>query len=333
MPDYAHPDLLVSTAWVADHLTDPQVRIVESDEDRALYTQGHIPGAVEIDWQVDLQNQVVRDYIDRAAFEKLCAERGISNDTTVVFYGDKNNWWACYALWVFKLYGHKDCRVMNGGRKRWELDGRAWSNDRVTYPHAHYTAAEQDGTIRALRDEVLKHQRAGKQLLDDPNDWRRLDDDDVAADLVEGRHRLGQGARLGHHQHVRQHDGEGLVADDVPGAPDGVTQAQGRHLAHEAHLAGLGQVATDVGQDVQLALGLQLGLEFDVVVEIVLDGTLAAAGDEDEVLDPRRPALLDDVGQDRAVDDVQHFLGRDLGPGKHPRAQSRHRQHRLAHLA
>ena len=112
MADYVHPEVLVSTEWVAEHLSDPQVRIVESDEDRGLYLQGHIPGAVEIDWAVDLQCQVVRDYIDRAAFEKLCADRGITNDTTVVFYGDKNNWWACYAFWVFKLYGHKDCRIM-----------------------------------------------------------------------------------------------------------------------------------------------------------------------------------------------------------------------------
>lgn len=174
MPDYVHPEVLVSTDWVAEHLSDPQVRIVESDEDRALYTQGHLPGAVEIDWAVDLQCQVERDYIDRAAFEKLCAERGISNDTTVVFYGDQNNWWACYAFWVFKLYGHKECRIMNGGRKRWDLDTRPWSSERVSYPHASYAAQNQDPAIRALRDEVLKHQRAGKQLLDvrSPEEYR-----------------------------------------------------------------------------------------------------------------------------------------------------------------
>jgi len=167
MPEYVHPEVLVSTDWVAEHLTDPAVRIVESDEDRALYVQGHIPGAVEIDWQTDLQDPIQRDYIDRAAFERLCAERGIANDTTVVFYGDKNNWWAaCYAFWVFKLYGHQNCRIMNGGRKRWELDGRPWSSERVAYPPAAYT--------RALRDEVLKHVKAGKQLLDvrSPEEYR-----------------------------------------------------------------------------------------------------------------------------------------------------------------
>jgi len=171
MPEYARPDVLVSTEWVAEHLTDPNVRIVESDEDRALYVQGHVPGAVEI---TDLQDPVQRDYIDRAAFERLCAERGISTDTTVVFYGDKSNWWACYAFWVFKLYGHENCRIMNGGRKRWELDGRPWSTERVTYPRATYTAKEQDPSVRALRDEVLKHQKAGKQLLDvrSPEEYR-----------------------------------------------------------------------------------------------------------------------------------------------------------------
>ncbi len=166
MAAYENPEMLVSCEWVAAHLADPAVRIVESNEDRALYTQGHIRGAVEIDWQVDLQNQVCRDYIDRAGFEKLCQANGISPDTTLVFYGDKNNWWACYALWVFKLYGHKDCRIMNGGRKRWQLDGREWTADRVNSPHAQYTATEQDGSIRAMRDEVLRHQRTSKRLVD-----------------------------------------------------------------------------------------------------------------------------------------------------------------------
>ena len=174
MPDAAPEHVLVTTAWVAEHLSDPRVRIVESDEDRALYAMGHGPGAVEIDWHVDLQDSLQRDYIDRAGFERLCAAKGISNDTTVVFYGDKNNWWACYAFWVFKLYGHQDCRIMDGGRKRWELDGRPWSTDRVTPAAGRYAAHEQDGSIRALRDEVLKHQRAGKQLLDvrSPEEYR-----------------------------------------------------------------------------------------------------------------------------------------------------------------
>jgi thiosulfate/3-mercaptopyruvate sulfurtransferase len=164
---YAHPEMLVSTDWVATHRQDPGVRIVESDEDVLLYQQGHISGAVRIDWHTDLQDQTVRNYIDKQAFAELCARKGISNDTTVVFYGDKNNWWACYALWVFKLYGHRDCRMMNGGRKRWELDGRAWDREREPeYPRGTYHAADPDPAVRAFRDDVLRHQQAGKPLVD-----------------------------------------------------------------------------------------------------------------------------------------------------------------------
>jgi thiosulfate/3-mercaptopyruvate sulfurtransferase len=164
---YAHPELLVSTSWVDEHRQDPSVRIVESDEDVLLYQQGHVPGAVKVDWHTDLQDQIVRDYVDKDRFGELCSQKGIANDTTVVFYGDKNNWWACYAFWVFKLYGHAECRVMNGGRKRWELDGRPWSRDpEPAYPRTQYVAKDPDPTIRAFRDEVLKHQKAGKPLID-----------------------------------------------------------------------------------------------------------------------------------------------------------------------
>lgn len=165
--EYAHPELLVTTNWVEEHRQDPSVRIVESDEDVLLYSQGHVPGAVRIDWHTDLQDQVVRDYIDKTRFAELCVSKGIANDTTVVFYGDKNNWWACYALWVFKLYGHADCRVMNGGRTRWEVDGRAWSRDgEPKYPRTNYAAADADLSIRAFQAEVIKHQRNGKPLVD-----------------------------------------------------------------------------------------------------------------------------------------------------------------------
>ncbi len=111
MAEYAYPEVLVDTNWVADHINDPKVRLVESNEDILLYDQGHIPGAVKIDWVADLNDPVVRDYLDKQRFEKLLAAKGISNDTTVVFYGDKNNWWATYAFWVFKLFGHKDART------------------------------------------------------------------------------------------------------------------------------------------------------------------------------------------------------------------------------
>jgi len=143
------------------------LRIVESDEDVLLYGGGHIAGAVKIDWHNDLQDKLVRDYIGREAFAELCASKGISNDTTVVFYGDKNNWWACYAFWVFKLYGHERCLIMNGGRKRWELDKRPWTRgDEPELPRTKYTAKAPDMDIRAFREEVLRHQAAGRPLID-----------------------------------------------------------------------------------------------------------------------------------------------------------------------
>jgi thiosulfate/3-mercaptopyruvate sulfurtransferase len=164
---YAHPEVLVTTDWVEEHRRDPNVRIVESDEDVLLYEQGHIAEAVKIDWHTDLQDALVRDYIDKPRFEELCSAHGIANDTTVVFYGDKNNWWACYAFWVFKLYGHADCRIMDGGRKRWELDKREWTRGPAPqYPRTTYTAQDPDLSIRAFRDEVAKHQKAAKPLID-----------------------------------------------------------------------------------------------------------------------------------------------------------------------
>jgi thiosulfate/3-mercaptopyruvate sulfurtransferase len=168
MPEqYAHPEVLVSTEWVAQHLDDPKVRIVESDEDPALYFQGHIPGAVEIGWHSHLQDQVVREYISVPAFEELCSNAGIANDTTVVFYGDKSNWWACYAFWAFKLFGHQDCRIMNGGYLKWKSEGRPLVTEVPKYPRTSYKAHPIDQkTIRALRDEVLAHAKAGKPLID-----------------------------------------------------------------------------------------------------------------------------------------------------------------------
>jgi thiosulfate/3-mercaptopyruvate sulfurtransferase len=166
-PQYVHPEVLVDTAWVEAHRQDPAVRIVESDEDVLLYSQGHVPGAVKIDWHTDLQDSIRRDYIDSAAFARLCSSKGIGPDTVVVFYGDKSNWWACYAFWTFKLYGHAECRVMNGGRKKWELDGRPWSRDpEPQFPKTDYPLREPDHSVRAFRDEVLRHCRAGRPLVD-----------------------------------------------------------------------------------------------------------------------------------------------------------------------
>jgi thiosulfate/3-mercaptopyruvate sulfurtransferase len=168
MAEYAHPEVLVDTTWVADHLNDPNVRIVESNEDILLYDQGHIPGAIKIDWVGDLNDPVVRDYLDREHFEKLLSAKGIGNDTTVVFYGDKNNWWATYAFWVFKLYGHKDARIMNGGRAKWIAEGRELTKDVPSYPPASYKAPERDDkTIRAFRDQVREHIKKGGAALVD----------------------------------------------------------------------------------------------------------------------------------------------------------------------
>ncbi len=166
MAEYVHPDMLVSTDWVAEHHNDPGVRIVESDEDILLYDVGHIPGAVKVDWQTELQNQVIRDYVDKDAFGKLVGSKGIGNDHTLVFYGDKNNWWACYALWVFKMYGHQDCRIMNGGRQKWIDEGREVTQERPTHAAVTYTASGPDLSIRAFRQEAMDHMNARKPLID-----------------------------------------------------------------------------------------------------------------------------------------------------------------------
>jgi len=166
MADYTHPDVIVSTEWVAAHTNDPKVKIVESDEDVLLYEVGHIEGAVKIDWQTDLQDQLVRDYIDKAKFEKLLSDKGIANDTTVVFYGDKNNWWACYAYWVFKLFGHEKALVMNGGRQKWVEEKRPLTKDVPGYPKTTYKVSKVDESIRAFRDDVVKHMGEKKPLID-----------------------------------------------------------------------------------------------------------------------------------------------------------------------
>lgn len=164
---YTTPDVLVSTDWVAEHLKDPNIRIIESNEDQLLYPSGHIPGAVQVDWAVDLNDQVRRDYLDRDGFEKLASRIGITPETTVVFYGDKNNWWATYAFWVFQLFGHKNAKVMDGGRLKWEQEKRDMTRDVPAYAATTYAAPERDDkTIRAFRDEVLKHQAEGKPLVD-----------------------------------------------------------------------------------------------------------------------------------------------------------------------
>jgi len=163
---YAHPEYLVETDWVASHSNDPKVRIIESDEDALLYAIGHVPGAVQIDWFSTLQHPLRRDFLTKEKFEEVNSNLGIGNDTTVVFYGDKSNWFACYALWLFQYYGHKNVRIMNGGRAKWEQEKRPLTKDVPSYAHTTYKAKEADASIRAFRDEVLKQSSSKKPLVD-----------------------------------------------------------------------------------------------------------------------------------------------------------------------
>ena len=164
---YAHPEVLVTTQWVADNLNNDSVRIVESNEDLLLYFTGHIPNATHIDWQNDLNDAVRRDYLSQEDFAALMAKHGIGNDTTVVFYGDKHNWWATYAFWVFKLFGHKDCRIMDGGRAKWLAEGRDTTEAKPSFATTEYVAQQRaDYKIRAFRDQVLDHVRADQPLVD-----------------------------------------------------------------------------------------------------------------------------------------------------------------------
>jgi thiosulfate/3-mercaptopyruvate sulfurtransferase len=165
---YAHPESLVSSDWLAEHLQDPSVRVIESNEDVLLYDTGHIPGAVHVDWRKDLNDQVIRDYLSPEAFAKLAQNIGITPETTVIFYGDKSNWWAAYALWVFSLFGHKDLRLLNGGRDKWKAEGRQITKDKPQYPKTTYPVPprRRDAEIRAFAAEALEQSKAHKPLID-----------------------------------------------------------------------------------------------------------------------------------------------------------------------
>ncbi len=151
----ARSDVLVSTDWAESNLDAPNTVFVEVDEDTTAYEAGHIAGAVKLDWKKDLQDPVKRDFVDAQQFSKLLSERGIGNDDTVILYGGNNNWFAAYAYWYFKLYGHQAVKLVDGGRKKWELDGRPLSADKVERPQTSYTAKDPDNSIRAFRDEVI----------------------------------------------------------------------------------------------------------------------------------------------------------------------------------
>jgi thiosulfate/3-mercaptopyruvate sulfurtransferase len=166
MAVYSNPEFLVEVEWVAEHLNDSNIRVAESDEDFLLYETGHIPGAVKIDWFTKLQDPVERDFLSKESFEQLCSQLGINNDTTVIFYGDKNNWFACYSFWVFEMYGHQNLRIMNGGRARWASQGLPLTQAVPTYQVTHYQAKPRDMRHRSFRDEVLKQSEFGKPLID-----------------------------------------------------------------------------------------------------------------------------------------------------------------------
>jgi thiosulfate/3-mercaptopyruvate sulfurtransferase len=163
--DYAHPERLVSTAWLADNLGTPGLVVVECDEDVLLYETGHIPGAVKLDWHTDLNDPVTRDYVDGPEFARLLGARGISRETTVVLYGDRNNWWAAYGLWVFTLFGHPDVRLLDGGRAKWFAEGRPTTTEASDSPTVDYPVVERvDGPVRAFKDDVLAH--LGQPMID-----------------------------------------------------------------------------------------------------------------------------------------------------------------------
>ena len=164
---YAHPERLVSTEWLGEHLDDPDVVVVESDEDVLLYDTGHIAGAVKIDWHNDLNDSLIRDYLDPEAFAELMSAKGISPDSTVVFYGDNHNWWAAYALWVFSLFGHADLRLLDGGRAKWVAESREITMDKVGRARTSYPVpTRNDDPIRAFLDDTVKHSSESLPLID-----------------------------------------------------------------------------------------------------------------------------------------------------------------------
>jgi thiosulfate/3-mercaptopyruvate sulfurtransferase len=185
-------DVLVDADWVDAHKNDPGLVLVEVDEDTSAYDTGHIQGAIRIDWKKDLQDPVRRDFVDKAGFEALLSDRGIANDDTVILYGGNNNWFAAYAYWYFRLYGHQDVKLLDGGRKKWELDSRELVKDVPVRPRTQYTAQAQDPAIRALRDEVVA--AIGKRNLVDVRS-----PDEFAGRLLAPAHLPQEQAQRGGH--------------------------------------------------------------------------------------------------------------------------------------
>ena len=188
---YAKP-VLVTTDWLSEHLNDAKVVVAEVDENPDLYDEGHVPGAIKLHWRDDLQDPIERDLVEKDAFEKLMSERGISNDATLVLYGDKNNWFAAYAYWYLKIYGHNDVRILDGGRQKWIDEGRELTTDVTSVSAASYTARDRDETIRARRDAVLRS--LGNDALVDVRSPQ-----EYAGDLVAPPGYEQEGAQRGGH--------------------------------------------------------------------------------------------------------------------------------------
>ena len=175
MANYAQPEVLVETDWLTSHLEDPSIRIVESDENLSLYAEGHIPNALLLHWRNDLQDPVIREWVTQEQFERILGERGIAGAQTVVFYGDRNNWFATYVFWLFKYYGHREARILNGGRDKWIREKRPLTTDVPRFPPVEYRAQPPNQGIRALRDELLaKVQQRAVALVDvrSPEEYR-----------------------------------------------------------------------------------------------------------------------------------------------------------------
>jgi thiosulfate/3-mercaptopyruvate sulfurtransferase len=174
MSEYVHPEVLIDSQWVADHLNDANVRLIEADEDVLLYEVGHIPGAVKLDWHVDVQDPVNRDFVNQEAFEKLLGGWGINNDTTIVLYGDRNNWYAAYTFWLFSVYGVKNAKILNGGRAKWEAEGRPFTKEVPHFTPTTYHAQPANEEIRAFRDQIaprLKDPKLGLVDVRSPQEY------------------------------------------------------------------------------------------------------------------------------------------------------------------
>jgi thiosulfate/3-mercaptopyruvate sulfurtransferase len=194
MADYAHPEALVETAWLADHAKDPKVRVFEVDVDTSAYEQGHVDGAIGLNWRKDLQQSPVRDLLDKRQLEELLSKWGATADTTIAIYGDNNNWFAAWFFWLLKYYGHKDARLVNGGRAKWTAESRPLVATVPSYPRAEYHAKTPDASVRALRDLVLERITDGKGKLIDVRSPK-----EYAGELLAPENLPQEGAQRGGH--------------------------------------------------------------------------------------------------------------------------------------